>query len=1456
MSKYPTEIDSDKELPSALDGATENASESINALKDAVLSVEKTIGTAPQGTMPNLNERINVSLNANGTLKSSAVIAAGLVSLPITNAQVSVSAAIAESKLDLDHSTQDLKDVIDSHETDISQLQDGVSLIGGNLSTHVTGAGYKHYANQVLLSPLVNSQLNVQGSLADNSSRIDNHIGSGTAHAAANITYVPPATSSLTATNVQAAITEIVDGEVGNLYTHQKIEHYNQISEFSQKTLSGQSNLNAASLAIANFLPTGGQKIIKVGQINSAAIKSFGFSSLYLTASSSNIDIKYEDGYSEKTLSVTGLGSLTSLDEVISSFNSLFATNKAPLTAFSLGSEFVVQHNWPAYSFSFETPSTNSAVIALGLSNVISQKATISNDFYSVTDGVHRNVEDNINTVSMQLLTNSNILNLPFSLSVGTLLNIKEHTRDSNGVYQVVSVAGATHTLNQSVLDGYFVAAAYSDSLSIGAASSGEIYEVYVDSDLKTKKHLKASVTLSQISNIQMLSADISPGAYSLSVIQDGAFLKITLSSGLKVGPTLSVRNGFVGRAHLNNYLGQEIVIDILGSIPGAQTDQFTVYESLDVVLNQKIGSFYTNGSISSKPLDLRNSKSELDFNYSGLEKFLELTQSSGTITTKENHSLIENNRFYLPALTLTGSSFANNTYTIYVTNAGEVKQTTLLTISDIVALKGIPLLKFTAASGLFSSVLNLSIKRTAITLDKIYVSDKAIAHTVNVSGASALATDLGIKLVVDTFGSSEALTLTGSVDFIGECEFSTVVANAAIVNAENLICETLTLSSATYLRAIKLSASTSLDVNSSVVSFESLQASSVTLSGTSPLLRGESKNSKASGLTGITVSGTTDAVISDGVFVSSGLSAALITVTGTNKNLSLCSVYSDNAIITASNARSASFYGINLTGTLDKLTLDNCFMSYRSSILNIGNSTVISELSIRNCTFNSIGSIITNTGNGVVLAAVINNISVNGLASILFSSGSGSFTNFDAVGIFVSGSFSGSVEPVSILNTIDGSVRISKFKLSGISSTLSMFETNGTSVVLSDVFLVSWTSTKHLFSLTNSDAVVSGLNGTVNCDLLKGHYLTLIGSNLTITKSTTAPVQINIGSVTKNRLKIIDSKLSLGFTSTFNFFDAWLSNSDFTSGSFVFSNTVGDTTGLFLANNNFIATKTSDNYSFDFTGLNASGLLNIAKMNKFSGSPTTALARFSSASCNVTGNVFFFSGSVSGESIIQIGLTNSATGTRVFESNQLKINSGSVQGAFRIIESNCIVSNSTIEGTSSYGFQGIGSSTQSSVKCFSNVFLTTPTIATTNLNTQCLVRDNIGCFELIHIQPFGASLQPSTSWSVINNEVKSTVANAIFYIGLPVPYSEIVSVSVESFATGSVNCSLLYRQSILSSTVEIGSATSVVTGAVQDIVIVPAVPYYANQRQGLLLKVTATTVGSFFGNIKVKYKL
>ena len=388
MSKYPTEIDSDKELPSALDGATENTSESINALKDAVLSVEKTMGVSPQGSMPTLNERINVSLNANGTLKSSAVIAAGMVALPITNSQVSASAAIAESKLDLNYPTQELNDRLNSHDTDVGELQDAVSLIGGNLSTHVTGAGYRHYASQVLLSPTVNSQTTVQGSLSDTSSRVDAHISSGVAHAASNITYTPSATGSLVSTNVQAAITEIVEGEVGNLHTHQKIEHNNQISNYSQTTLSGQSNTSDGSLAVSNFLPTGGQKILKIGQVNGALIKSFGFSALMLKSSAANVNIKFEDGYSEKTILVTGLGSFTSLDQVVSSFNSFFAAAKAPLTAFSLGSEFVVQHNWPGYSFSFETPSTNSAILALGLSSVVSQKATVSEDFYSITHGI------------------------------------------------------------------------------------------------------------------------------------------------------------------------------------------------------------------------------------------------------------------------------------------------------------------------------------------------------------------------------------------------------------------------------------------------------------------------------------------------------------------------------------------------------------------------------------------------------------------------------------------------------------------------------------------------------------------------------------------------------------------------------------------------------------------------------------------------------------------------------------------------------------------------------------------------------------------------------------------------------------------------------------------------------------------------------------------------------------
>ena len=83
MSIYPSELDTDLEIPRVDNNVTEVSSDTINALRDAVFNIEKNLGLSLQGNKPDLAARLNVSIDSNGNLKTSALTAAGLVTLPI-----------------------------------------------------------------------------------------------------------------------------------------------------------------------------------------------------------------------------------------------------------------------------------------------------------------------------------------------------------------------------------------------------------------------------------------------------------------------------------------------------------------------------------------------------------------------------------------------------------------------------------------------------------------------------------------------------------------------------------------------------------------------------------------------------------------------------------------------------------------------------------------------------------------------------------------------------------------------------------------------------------------------------------------------------------------------------------------------------------------------------------------------------------------------------------------------------------------------------------------------------------------------------------------------------------------------------------------------------------------------------------------------------------------------------
>lgn len=139
MSKYPAQLDDDVSLTRVDGNVTEIGDLAINQLRSAVFAVEAELGLGLAGSSGNLADRLGVSINANGSLKPSAIIAAGALVGPIVNDDVAPAAGIAESKLSLTYSTQSLYNEIVSLHNDVNNLLNLTSNSNLDFIKHLTG---------------------------------------------------------------------------------------------------------------------------------------------------------------------------------------------------------------------------------------------------------------------------------------------------------------------------------------------------------------------------------------------------------------------------------------------------------------------------------------------------------------------------------------------------------------------------------------------------------------------------------------------------------------------------------------------------------------------------------------------------------------------------------------------------------------------------------------------------------------------------------------------------------------------------------------------------------------------------------------------------------------------------------------------------------------------------------------------------------------------------------------------------------------------------------------------------------------------------------------------------------------------------------------------------------------------------------------------------------------------
>jgi hypothetical protein len=152
MSNYPQNLDDDISIIRVDDAITELGGQAIDQCRDAIFAIEDALGTNIAGTANSLAARLGISLDPAGNLLPSAIAAAGLVSLPITNSQISPTAGILESKLTLDHRTADLFNMISNFSLDLGTVLSFVADTGIKIEPHIDGTGYFHDLSAIMVN--------------------------------------------------------------------------------------------------------------------------------------------------------------------------------------------------------------------------------------------------------------------------------------------------------------------------------------------------------------------------------------------------------------------------------------------------------------------------------------------------------------------------------------------------------------------------------------------------------------------------------------------------------------------------------------------------------------------------------------------------------------------------------------------------------------------------------------------------------------------------------------------------------------------------------------------------------------------------------------------------------------------------------------------------------------------------------------------------------------------------------------------------------------------------------------------------------------------------------------------------------------------------------------------------------------------------------------------------------
>lgn len=643
MTKYPSELDTDTELPAVQDSISEYSGDTINRLRASVFAMQAAIGTSPQGSSSTLSARLAQALNDDGTLKAAALVASGLIALPITNDQIGSSAAIEESKLDLDVRTGVLQNQIDSSRVDILAIQESLAQDIVNLSEHVLGQDDRHDGYMIDLAGLTgHAEITTVGAaLAFIWDTFLGHKSASVAaeHLASAISYVPLAGGAIPDTNVQDALETVDEGFTEQRRIHNDTAHTDGVSNDGYFALSGQTGTNDGCLKLTRYQTAAGAKdIIKLGHPNAASIKTKGIRPTAITATTSEFNIVVGVGSGlEKTLSITSLhtaryptaNTILTLDGIVDYINEKAAAlaDHFPVSAFaSPDGELVLQHNIDRDDCTIKvTAGGQSAIAALGLSSVVGTKFSRISSHQFVVDGNPFSELKTIVSGEVTLGALSSLIDIgedvnELGLFANSLIHIFNHsTAAANGTYRIAQISPASPSpsttvgLATTVAAGTFDFVIYADSFELDFSGSPRVVDLLLDSERNPVAEERAAVTFGGLGGVKVveLSPDFpefSSGSITMATVS--GFRSVSISNGSVSGlASTFVEGAFFG--HLKVYAPDNkgfATLFVTDASPTNGTDSLATFEPDLREDKMLLGTAHFNANtVVEIPVDKRN---------------------------------------------------------------------------------------------------------------------------------------------------------------------------------------------------------------------------------------------------------------------------------------------------------------------------------------------------------------------------------------------------------------------------------------------------------------------------------------------------------------------------------------------------------------------------------------------------------------------------------------------------------------------------------------------------------------------------------------------------------------------------------------------------------------------------------------------------------------------------------